>query len=385
MVTDVNCVVSKLISVSALLLLPVSFTIAEDYFEQLTVKDRTFTQVKVREVTPEAIFIVHKNGLAKIFLADLSPELQERYNYNSAAATAHREEQIRKAAEVTAAQAKARLERLQATHEALQIARILNGTSPMDALLARFGTPAEIHQLVDMRQRFPQLYVRDQGRRPSCAVFAVVSALEYQNAVATATPERLSEEYLIWATRKTLGLPTGVNPSNSTKNSNEEDAGFDLFEVVQAVRSYGISTYARMPYAYGRGMDAVNEPTPDIISEAQTRRTVNYFTISGRTADVRLANIIHILNEGIPVVIGIRWPHWRTLQNTALLSNQVPMEGYAHAVTLFGYKNETQRPEDTVFIFKNSWGNRWGSGGYGFVTYNYLRENLLSSVLLEVK
>lgn len=380
-----RCIVSKWILAAVYLLLPSAQVAAEDYFERLEVKGRVFTEVRVKEATPEALFFVHKNGLAKVFLADLPADLQERYGYKPEAAAAHREEQIRKASETSAAQAKVQMERLQAAQQTMQIARMQSRTSPLDSLLARFGTPAPIYKLVDMRQRFPDLYVRDQGRRPSCAVFAVVSALEYQNAVVTGVAERLSEEYLIWATRKTLGLQNGTNAGGSVNDSADADAGFDLYEVVQAVRSYGIPTNDRMPYTYGRGMNAISDPPPDIISEAQRRRTVNYFTISGRSADVRIANIIHTLNDGIPVVIGIRWPHWRTLQNTALLSNQTTRQGYAHAVTLMGYKNDAQRPEDTVFIFKNSWGNKWGSGGYGSVTYGYLYENLLSAVFLEVK
>lgn len=373
-----------LIAVVGILLTTIR-VIAEDTFEQLKVKDSIYHQVRVKEVTPEAIFIIHKNGLAKLFLADLSDDLKERYGYNPHAASIHREEQIRKAAETAAVQAKAKAERIQAAQQTLQLARIQAGRNPMDALLARFGTTPPFHQLVDMRQRFPQLYVRDQGRRPSCAVFAVVSALEYQNAALTGVPERLSEEYLIWATRKTLGLNSKPSTGDGTQDSADTDAGFDLYEVVQAVRSYGIPTNERMPYTYGRNMSAIAEPAPDIINEAQTRRTVNYFNISGRSADIKIGNIVHTLNDGIPVVVGLRWPHWRTLQNTALLSNQTTRQGYAHAVTLLGYKNETQRPEDTVFIFKNSWGNKWGSGGYGFATYSYLQNNLLSAVLLEVK
>jgi hypothetical protein len=38
-----------------------------------------------------------------------------------------------------------------------------------------------------------------------------------------------------------------------------------------------------------------------------------------------------------------------------------------HAVTLVGYDDDRGS-----FIFRNSWGNRWGDRGYGYLPYGYL-------------
>src|SRR5205823_6491258 len=42
---------------------------------------------------------------------------------------------------------------------------------------------------------------------------------------------------------------------------------------------------------------------------------------------------------------------------------------YAHAVTVVGYDDNTQR-----FKFVNSWGIDWGEDGYGYLTYAFVRE-----------
>jgi C1A family cysteine protease len=54
-------------------------------------------------------------------------------------------------------------------------------------------------------------------------------------------------------------------------------------------------------------------------------------------------------------------------------------------VTIVGYQNTGGQVEGTTFLFKNSFGPAWGEGGYGRVTYRYLRNHLLSAALLEVQ
>jgi hypothetical protein len=59
----------------------------------------------------------------------------------------------------------------------------------------------------------------------------VVSALEIQNARLNNRAARLSEEYLIWATRKSLGLDKMASKMRGDSSSGA-DAGFALMEVV---------------------------------------------------------------------------------------------------------------------------------------------------------
>ena len=104
----------------------------------------------------------------------------------------------------------------------------------------------------------------------------------------------------------------------------------------------------------------------------------------GRDAPARIDNIILALNAGTPVAVGLRWPNYRTVR-TGFLSEQIPAAGIAHAVTFVGYENAGGQVENTVFVFKNSFGPIWGEGGYGRVTYSYLRNHLLVAALLEVE
>jgi len=94
-------------------------------------------------------------------------------------------------------------------------------------------------------------------------------------------------------------------------------------------------------------------------------------------------NVVQALNAGVPVSVGMNWPGTRVVNGFISTQKGAPDRG--HAVTLVGYKSATGRLEDAYFIFKNSWGPRWGQGGYGTVSCSYLQNNLNDAVLLEVQ
>ncbi len=352
-------------------------------FETLQVGAVTYHQVQVRSVNARTLVIAHSGGVASIRLRDLSPELQARFGYNPAAEAAA-DEALQRAAQ-----------QHQQERHAPAAPRPAETDSKFENLLQRFGQQPEIKGEIDLRPRFFQLElgVKEQGRRPSCAVFAVVSALEYQNAEVTGQPEKLSEEYLIWATRKVLNRALGPAapaigdqgpPADGQTAAGDEDEGFSLSDVVTALRTYGIPPQSVMPYTLGRKMTDIDEPSPDVISQARTHRRVYVHLVPGRDNAARIGNIIQALNAGVPVAIGLAWPNYRTLR-AGFLSEQTPVIGATHAVTLVGYKNPGEWIEDTTFVFKNSYGPAWGEGGYGWVTCRYLQNYLLSAALLEVQ
>lgn len=308
--------------------------------------------------------------MASVKLSELTPALQEKFGYDPAAE-----------ADVNAAM-QAAIKKRQARAAAATAARQPTAVtaSGFKALLQRFGTPAELRPEVDFRPRFRELtlFAKDQGRRPSCSVFAVVSALEYLAAEETGRAEKLSEEYLVWATARTiqrLGGPSGQ------RTGDDLDTGFALTEVVTALRSYGIPPAGAMPNTIGRTNNVTEEPPPGAIAAARARGQVAVHRVPGRDNATQLNNIVHALNAGVPVAIGTAWPILHN-DRAALLNTQPP--AYNHAVTLVGYRCPTGRLEDATFIFKNSWGAAWGANGYGFATYGYLVQHLHAAILLEL-
>jgi hypothetical protein len=345
--------------------------------ESLVVGPTTYRNVRIRSINARSVMITHERGMSSIKLRDLSPEWQERFGYDPAAETAVSEPaQPVKPAPVN------------------RPSRIVRSTakSGFDQLLRQQGQPAEVKAEVDHRPKFFQLelHVKNQGRRPSCAIFAVVSALEFQDAELSGTPQKFSEEYLSWATLKTVKRvlpappPGAATNDDSARWTEDADLGFTLHEVVAALRGYGIPLQSSMPNRFGRSIASIEEPPAEIIEEARSHQRVFVHEVTGRDNFTRINNLVHALNAGIPVPVGMAWPYFRTVHN-GYINTQDPIPFSGHAVTLVGYRSPTGKIEDVVFIFKNSWGPNWGQGGYGLVTYRYLVRNLHSAVLLEVQ
>ena len=350
-----------------------------ELIDQLLVGDKIYRDVEIKKVTPKALLIKHSAGIAQILFTDLSPNYQRKFGYNSDIEDAYNKKIEARKRKVLEARAR------EVAKPTLKRAKILVS----DRILQRFGQTPKLREEVDLRSRYRELKLisKSQGRRPSCSVFAVVSALEYQNAIVVGETEKLSEEYLIWATRKTLGFkskPVVFKDGEISNDPNDADAGFNLIEVVQALRSYGVPLQEEMPNTFGKSMAKIKEPTPELIEEAKNRRKVYSYVITGRENTEKIDGIIHALNEEVPVVIGMAWPHYKSLQNAPVLRSQKPREDYAHAVTLVGYRCKSRYLEDILFIFKNSGGHEWGVAGHGYVAYSYLEKHINSAIFLEV-
>ena len=337
----------------------------------LPVGKAVYHDVTIKSISARTVMFTHRGGLASIKLRDLAPEWQARFGYDPAAEQAS-DEALRRATAERQAQIAAAAARAKAAPPASR--------SRFEQVLQQFGQAAELREEVDLRPRFRELelHAKDQGRRPSCAVFAVVGAIEFLNAENTGRAEKFSEEYLIWATRRTLQRPSAPD---AARQGDDADEGFALPEVVMALRSYGIPLERSLPNTMGRDLAAVREPPPEVVAEAKARTQGAVHAVPGRDQATQLNNIIHALNAGIPVTIGTGWPRFFNMR-AALLNSQTP--SYSHAVTLVGYRCPSGRIEDTTFIFKNSWGANWGANGYGYATFAYLSQHLHTAILLEI-
>ena len=327
---------------------------------------KEFRNIEVLSVNPESMTIRHDLGVDQIFFEDLGPELQERMGYDPIDAKKYR--------------VRIEQERLQREQfEAAKRAQLQSERSHSKRVTGE--SPVHVLREVDLRPIFRNFDTasKDQGRRPSCSVFAVVSALEYEYFRLLGSTDRLSEEFLIWATMQRVGsyLPQ--------INDGAFDAGFSIRTVFEALIQYGIVTEEIMPNTFGVQMQDIEAPEPEILERARERRaTISVQAILSSDRAERIKELIKALNRQRPVVIGMILPPHRNLKRTFVLDSQTPVESYRHAVTLVGYSNATGQIEDTRFYFKNSWGLDWGIQGYGIVSFNYLEQHLNDAYVIEV-
>ncbi len=340
---------------------------------------QTYHEVRVRSRDSRSLVFTHRGGLGSVRLHDLPPEIQKQIGFDPWTAPPEAPPPSQAAPPAPPPR----------PAQASAPARPLATTSQLDQLFLTLQGPApEIRTRQSLQPEFIQLGLaaKSQGRRPSCAVYAIVGALEFQNARLTGAIEKLSEEYLIWAVRRSLGLTT---PSLATHGDSapiefQEDAGFTLPSVIAALQRYGIPLHEDMRNQPGLAAAAVPEPPAEIIERARSRRLVFISPIHEQDPALSIPRLVHALNAGFPVPAGLRWPHDRAITG-GTLSAQQPLPGAFHAVTFIGYESPSGRIEDAVFVFKNSYGPRWGQGGYGRATYAYLARNLLDAYVLDVR
>ena len=344
-----------------------------DRLAMLEVGDKKYEDVVIKSISARTVMFMHRGGMASVKLGDLPQQWQRGFGYDPRAEAASDLAQERNRGE--------REVRLAKQASPRKAANSNQAKSKFKNAFRAFGQPTEVSKDgVDLRPRFRELglYAKDQGRRPSCAVFAVVSAMEFLHAENTGEVDKFSEEYLIWATLQSINRSV----AGSALTGDDADTGFALTEVMTALRSYGVPLSSRMPNTMGLSMNAVDVPPEEVIAEARARTQGSVHRVPGRDNHTRLNNIVQALNSGLPITIGAERPQFHNMR-AALLDTQSP--SYSHAVTIVGYRSPTGRLEDTTFIFKNSWGPAWGANGYGYASYRYLVQHLHTAVLLEIK
>lgn len=349
--------------------------------ESWNVGNEVYKDVAVRDVNPESVVILHRGGLSSLPLKSLPENLKDRFGYDPDKANAYRE-----ALEQRALTAQKRLKAQKDAQKARSGSLQMSSEGTLDGVISQLGQPLHVADRVDLRKRFSEheLYPRNQGRRPSCSVFAVASAFGFALA-EKGQSGALSEEYLLWSTVQYLRRHPDQIQNQNFDAEESGDMGFSLMSVVQAAQWYGAALQEEMPNALGGSFAQMEAPSEELIERSRSRRLLRAARLGGRDTSQQVDFIIKVLNAGWPVTIGTRWPSAYTLRQSSLVDKQTPLPNYSHAVTLVGYIAPEGNLQDCVFIFRNSWGMRWGLGGHGLISRNYLLEHLQDAIVIDVE
>lgn len=163
---------------------------------------------------------------------------------------------------------KPQLERLVSVRGASQVAQ-------------RFGVAPDLAKELDLRPKFKSLgiHIGDQRSHPSCSIHAIVGALEYLEGRRHGAAGNLSENYLYWATLKTLGRFDQTELWNQPGGGNA-DAGFQLGEVIQALRAFGVPNASEVArFGFVKGSSDIQEPSFELVQSARHRTEFRAFVI----------------------------------------------------------------------------------------------------------
>ncbi|HXY33553.1 MAG TPA: C1 family peptidase [Planctomycetaceae bacterium] len=223
---------------------------------------------------------------------------------------------------------------------------------------------ADLPAKVDLKPQLQDfgLTARQQGNRDDCSLFAITGVVEYERARhLSKSPERLSEEFLIWASDKASGEPG-------------DQAMF--WKAVAGLNAFGICSEELMPY--GKKPRPQQRPSPQAVAEARELAErwqvawIKRWSVDRRLTDHQLLEIKHALAQGHPVACGLRWP--KELKGSALLKVPAPNQVFdGHSIMFVGYEDDPGKPGGGAFVFRNSAGPNWGQQGYGLISYAYAK------------
>jgi len=211
---------------------------------------------------------------------------------------------------------------------------------------------------VDLREGFPPCY--NQGELGSCTANAISGALQFleskEGAPAPVMPSRL----FVYYNERVL------------EGTVDSDSGAQIRDGIKSVAKRGFCAEELWPYDIKRFAD---KPPESCYRAALKDRVSQYL----RLDHVNTTPLLTCLASGYPFVFG--FSVYESFESPRVAETGVvplPRLGErvlgGHAVVACGYDVKASR-----FTVRNSWGARWGMGGYFTMPFAYLTNAFLSA------
>jgi hypothetical protein len=159
------------------------------------------------------------------------------------------------------------------------------------------------------------------------------------------------------------GLDTTISPSFIYNQINPKRGDCQtptyISDALDFVQLVGAVPMASFPYDPG---DCLRLPSRELTASARPLRIETWRRVDTATLD----DIKGELAGGHPVVFGMSVAKdFEALTGDEVYRSRSAPAEYGHAMVVAGYDEEKQ-----AFKVANSWGERWGAGGFGWVSYD---------------
>ncbi|HEY9246893.1 MAG TPA: C1 family peptidase, partial [Candidatus Methanoperedens sp.] len=215
--------------------------------------------------------------------------------------------------------------------------------------------------------------VENQGQIGSCTANAGVGVVEYFENRAFGKYLDASRLFLYKTTRNFARL--------------KGDAGAFLRSTMGALVLFGVPPEEYWPYT-DKDPEFDREPTAFCYSFASNYKCIKYFRhdVASLPKEDVLGSIKKALAAGIPSMFGFSvFSSLSQAEKTGKIPfptrNEKMLGG--HAVVAVGYNDKImikngvgEAPTEGALLIRNSWGEKWGDKGYGWLPYDYVLKEL---------
>lgn len=228
--------------------------------------------------------------------------------------------------------------------------------------------------------------IRNQGSLGACTAFATVTALvEFYNKNMNGTVLQASPRYQYKMTRDIMGV-TG-------------DTGAYMRSAMQALVKWGWVTEKDFPYIISKFDE---EPSPDLkYGTGKDFQATKYIRVDQQnvTPTDLVTELKRHASADIPIMFGFTvfegaWNQANSNKGAFPQPAATDKIAGGHAICIAGYDDNkiitnTQNNTSTKGAFKirNSWSEKWGEKGYGWIPYKYVETGIALDfwVLLDIE
>ncbi|UYL09267.1 C1 family peptidase [Bdellovibrio sp. SKB1291214] len=218
-----------------------------------------------------------------------------------------------------------------------------------------------------------QTPVKDQQKRDTCAYFAISALVESTFKNLTGEDYDISEEFEIFRHK----IANAWRPEVEFGNT---------YDILQSIKNdLYVYEEAYLPY---------QKESPDFTKPLNAQQTAFYDLRQQNVPKVQIRSLgfkqltqmfvkrpwsEHVMteikaNRPVVVTLNVAIPHINDQKGTFTMTPEIAAECASakipcggHAILLMGYDSERK-----LFMFKNSWGPKWGNQGYGYVTFDHV-------------